>query len=191
MDSKVHISYKWEDPGQGIVRNWLYPAINESGLLGVLDVHGCCYMHSIMDFERQFGVADIVVIVVSNAYLNSKNCLFEATSIIRNQNYRNRIILINLDNIKIESTQYEYMVSEYANLTKQFELAKNSLPKPTGSYYDEEYEQCTTILNGIADFMKMLRDYNSLNFTTLSENNFKKVIDKIKELKQRNCMEDL
>ena len=53
---------------------------------------------------------------------------------------------------------------------------------PANKYYDSNIEQYKTILNGIADFADLLRDSNSLNFTDLSKEDFKILIDKIQEL---------
>lgn len=186
MDNKVHISYRWTEPGQGIVRNWLFPTLNNSNLLGVLDVHDCCYMESIMDFERAFGSADLVIIVVSREYIDSPQCLFEATSIVANQNYRNRILLINLEGIQLTDGKYCQIVTMYSKLLLQAEYNKKKIPPPSNSYFDNEIEQYTTILNGIAAFALMLRDCNGLNFTSLSENNFQIVVDKIWEMKKRS-----
>jgi len=182
MDNKVHISYKWTEPGKGIVRNWLFSCLAESQLLGVLDIHDCCYMDSIMKFEQEIGQADLVIVVISEEYMMSQACLYEATSVVTNANYRHRVVLVNLDETRLSAMDYYQLVNEYQVKLVKAENDKKALPYPANKYYDSDIEQYKTILDGIADFAELLRDSNSLNFTDLSRDNFKILIEKIQKL---------
>lgn len=182
MNNKVHISYKWTEPGKGIVRNWLFSSLKNSNLLGVLDIHNCCFMDSIMRFEQEIGQAELVIIVICQEYIKSQACLYEATSIVTNPNYRKRVVLINLDETRLSDKDYSQIVNNYQVKLAKAESDKNAMLPPANKYYDSSIEQYKTILNGIADFADLLRDSNSLNFTDLSKEDFKILIDKIQEL---------
>lgn len=190
MDRKVHISYKWIEPGTGIVRNWLFPALTRNDFFGVLDVKDCCYMKSIRQFEQEIGQADLVIIVVNKDYMDSDDCLYEATSIINNGNYINRVALINMDGTYLSTTAYVEKMQYYqACLTQEMEKKKVVIQYAT-TPLDVKIEKYETILNGLGQFWNMVSDNNTLNFTALSKDDFAIVIAKIKELYEKSMIDE-
>lgn len=91
--NKVHFSYKHLDryrPSlESILRGLSNAHIDVSIDLTELEV-----MDSIKKYEDEIGASDIVVVIISPEYLQSIQCMYEMTEILKNGNINNRIIPI-------------------------------------------------------------------------------------------------
>ena len=81
---KIYISYSWKQPAKSIVKNWLCPCLKQSNIDYYIDEKDCRYGHDIEAFEREIGQADNVLVVLSNSYFYSLNCMYELALIIKN-----------------------------------------------------------------------------------------------------------
>ena len=109
---KIYISYSWKQPAMSIVKNWLCPCLKQSNIDYSIDVKDCGYGHDIEAFEREIGQADNVLVVLSNSYFYSLNCMYELALIIKNGIVSNRVRLVNLEDF---SRTYDMYRKVYDN----------------------------------------------------------------------------
>lgn len=116
---------------------------------------------SIREFMKSIRKQDYAVLIVSEAYLKSKNCMFEAVEVMKEQEYAHRIIPVVVDfNIYDISTRLNYIKywkQEYENLEKDLE----KLPSADTVDLADEARQYKSIASSIGEFLGMISDKNN------------------------------
>jgi hypothetical protein len=177
---KIYISYSWKQPAKSIVTNWLCPCLKQSNIDYYIDEKDCRYGHDIEAFEREIGQADNVLVVLSNSYFYSLNCMYELALIIKNGIVSNRVRLVNLEDFSRTSDMYRKVYDNwcYNALQLQQNLSNDE-------YRDRpllnELEKVNTILTHFDKAWEYIQKINTLSFEQLSANQFQKLIAHIKD----------
>ena len=90
---EVFVSYAWTDASKAIV-DQLQQAFADSGTRLHRDRDELNYKDSIREFMQRLGQGKCVVVVISEKYLKSDNCMFELTQIAKAENLCDRIFPI-------------------------------------------------------------------------------------------------
>ncbi|MGB3077831.1 MAG: hypothetical protein WBB31_02040, partial [Saprospiraceae bacterium] len=119
---------------------------------------------------------------LSNKYLKSEYCMFELIQIYRNENLRDRIFPIVLDEVKISSSAdrlefVKFWEGQLENLQKKVKEL-NSLSYIEG--ITDDLNLYAEIRNNIARLTGILRDINTLNVTIHVESDYRDLIQSIK-----------
>src|SRR5262245_50154986 len=102
-EQAVFISYAWgedTDEREAIVKQ-LDQSLQNRGLKIICDKRDLEYKGSIREFMKGIGEGDCVIVVISDKYLRSKNCMFELVEIAENKQFADRIFPIILGDAKI------------------------------------------------------------------------------------------
>ena len=176
---RIYISYSWKQPAMSIVKHWLCPCLKQSNIDYSIDVKDCGYGHDIEAFEREIGQADNVLVVLSNSYFYSLNCMYELALIIKNGIVSNRVRLVNLEDFSRTYDMYRKVYDNwcYNALQLQQNLSKDE-------YRDRpllnELEKVNTILTHFDKAWEYIQKINTLSFEQLSANQFQKLITHIR-----------
>ncbi|MDB9505987.1 HEAT repeat domain-containing protein [Microcystis aeruginosa CS-338/01] len=179
MNQQVYISYNWQEDSNEMA-NQLVQAFAAKGIEIIRDKTHTSYKDSIKNFMRQIGQGKCVVVVISDRYLKSENCMFELVEIARNGDFYQRIFPIILPDARIhkdfERIDYlKYWEDEKAKLQakyKQIDLAKTNSILETVNLYDE-------IRGNIDNLTNILKDMNNLNIDLHSQSEFAAMIQKV------------
>jgi len=106
LDKKIYISYAWNDK---LKEEKMFNQILETILNGfknrgydvMIDREQIKFKDSLSGFMQNLGKGHFIVMLISDKYLKSKNCLFEVIEILKNGNLHNRIFPIILNDAKI------------------------------------------------------------------------------------------
>jgi len=90
---EVFVSYAWNAESSAIVDR-LQGALGQHGIQLRRDREEVRYKDSIRDFMRRIGQGKAVVVVISEKYLQSENCMFEMVEVAKAQGLRERIFPI-------------------------------------------------------------------------------------------------
>ena len=85
---QIYISYRQKQPAKSIVRNWLCPSLKQADIDYCIDEEDCGYGHNIEQFEREIGDADSVLVMLSEQYFYSINCMYELALVVKNRRHR-------------------------------------------------------------------------------------------------------
>ncbi|MBD2622486.1 HEAT repeat domain-containing protein [Microcystis flos-aquae FACHB-1344] len=176
MNQQVYISYNWQEDSNEMA-NQLVQAFAAKGIEIIRDKTHTSYKDSIKNFMRQIGQGKCVVVVISDRYLKSENCMFELVEIARNGDFYKRIFPIILPDARIykdfERIDYlKYWEDEKAKLQakyKQIDLAKTNSILETVNLYDE-------IRGNIDNLTNILKDMNTLNIDLHRQSEFAAMI---------------
>ena len=160
----IFISYAWEPQSEQVVDK-IQSESEKRGVSIVRDKKDLHYKGSITNFMEQLGRGKYVILVISNKYLRSENCMFELLQVFKNQDFYDRIFPVVLDEVKIAKAAdrldfIEYWEDEVEHLDNRIRELKN-LANIQG--VTEDLNLYTEIRNNISSLTHILKDINSLN----------------------------
>lgn len=116
---------------------------------------------SIKEYMQSICYADYVILLISDEYLKSVNCMYEVLEVMRNKNYRNKIfpVVIDLEIYKpISRAGYvKYWENEFYNLKAVLdEINVQNIGK-----LNKDLKLCQEISSNIAEFLEVISDMNN------------------------------
>ncbi|KCV74456.1 hypothetical protein Y011_16480 [Vibrio parahaemolyticus VP49] len=97
-NKKVFISYSWSDMK---VANEIEGHLSQFQLELVRDVRDIEYKNSISDFMETIRGSDFAILLISDSYLRSKNCMKEVLHLLKDRNYEEKILPVLVSGTKI------------------------------------------------------------------------------------------
>jgi len=159
---EVFVSYAWNDESKAIVDR-LQQALGEQNIRLRRDREEVRYRDSIRDFMRRIGQGKCVVVVISEKYLKSENCMFELVEVAKAQGLRERIFPIVLSDANIYKPVGRVRYVHYwEEQIQELEEALKTVRGDNLTKLQEElnlYAEIRRLFDGIAD---TLRDMNAL-----------------------------
>lgn|GEM_PF-1478575 len=162
-EQAVFISYAWKGESEEIV-NQIDQALQARGIKIIRDKRDLRYKGSIREFMQRIGHGNCVIVVISDKYLRSKNCMYELVEIAENKQFADRIFPVVLSDAKIYNPldrlgYVEYWDAEKAKLNKRIK----KLPEVSnldGIY--EELNNYSRFRERISRLTTTLKDMNAL-----------------------------
>jgi len=175
----VFISYAWGDEREEIVHQ-IDQALQQRGLKIVRDKRDLGYKGSINTFMERIGRGDCVIVVISDKYLRSPNCMFELVEIADNQQFYDRVFPIVLADADIYDPvkriayikYWENKRAELAGEIKQLDPANLQGIRDDMDLYDR-------IRDKISGLASILKDMNTLTPQMHRESDFSELYDAI------------
>jgi hypothetical protein len=157
-DFKVYISYAWRGLSEEIADK-IDQSLQRCGITICRDKRDIPFLGSIKKFMEEIGKGDRIIVIVSDKYLRSPNCMFELVKIFENTQFRDRVISITLNDAKIfnpiERLEYIKYWEEKAN-TLSNELKTVYQANLAGIHQDMDNYQ--SIRNHISELTSILKD---------------------------------
>jgi internalin A len=180
-ENEVFISYAWGGEREEVV-NQIDQALQKRGVKIVRDKRDLGYKGSITGFMERIGLGNCVVVVVSDKYLKSPNCMFELVEIADSKQFHGRIFPIVLadaniyDPIKrIEYVRYwEVKRAELAEAMKTLDPANLQGIREDMDLYDR-------IRDKVSGLASILKDMNTLTPEMHSNSDFEELYNAIEE----------
>jgi hypothetical protein len=161
-EHSVFISYAWEGDSEEIV-NKIDQSLKAKGLTIVRDKRDLGFKGSIKDFMERIGRGNCIIVVISDKYLRSPNCMFELAEIAENKEFHDRIFPIVLQDADI------YDPVKRINYVKCWEDKKSELAKAMQSVdpanlqgIREDIDLYDRIRDEISGLTNILKDMNTL-----------------------------
>lgn len=184
----VYISYNWEDNSDHTVNHlctvFVLRRINYSR-----DKQNCHYLDNIKTFMNSIRKGEIIVVVLSRAYMLSKNCMYELSGILERKDGMDRILPVVVDDSIRDRRFYIDMVKYWKDQKDKIDDDVNTMmgidPNMVAPLVKEQEE-----IKAIYGFLLKIKDYidwiNADSLNNLSSSNFQSLIDKILEKQDSN-----
>ncbi len=180
--AKVFISYAWGGESEQIV-DIIYPFLNKKGYNIIRDKINLGYKGNIKTFMQEIGKGDAIVVVISDKYLRSPNCMYEIVQIQQNGELFERIFPIVLADADI------YRASKRVQYIKHWETEVKELNESMKGLDDmsvineiqEELSEYRQILNSISKITTLLKNMNTLTPQMHQEAGFEPLMKAIDE----------
>ncbi len=177
---EVFISYTWRDQQSKPLVEKIEQAFQAKGIKIIRDINAIGYKERFKEFMQRLSRGICVILVISDQYLKSENCMYELVEIAKDKDFYKRIFPIILADAKIfksiERVKYiKYWEEEIEELNKAMkEVMVDNLQG-----IREDIDQYREIRNMIAKLTDLLRDMNTLTPDIHSESEFESLLNAI------------
>lgn len=179
MNRQVYISYNWQEDSNEMADR-LVAAFEAKGITIIRDKTHTTYKDSIKNFMRQLGQGKCVVVVISDKYLKSENCMFELVEIAKHGEFRNRIFPVVLKDARFyKATERLNYVRYWEERIKELETAMKSGGLANLQGITDDLNLYQEIRNSIASLTDILRDMNTLTPDLHLESGFQEIIQAV------------
>lgn len=173
---KVHISYK-HDNAYAYVMEIVKNSLKHNNIQYTIDEDGIKYRDSIVEYEKEIGAADRVIMVVIPKYLESIDCMFEMAEMFKNGNIRERIFpLVDLGGEIPRNAEGLEKIKKFWDQKKTDTLERIGSDKGNSIYYADELKKIIGILVALDEFWDYIVHYNTGDFKSLVANDAKLLI---------------
>jgi len=181
FEQAVFISYAWGDEREEIV-NQLDQALAQRGLTIIRDKRDLGYKGSINAFMERIGQGNCVIVVISDKYLRSSNCMFELVEIADGKQFHDRIfpIVLNDANIYDPVKRLEY-VKHWEDKLAELDKAMREVGQANLQGVREEIDHYSRIRDKVSGLTSILKDMNTLTPEMHRESDFSQIYEGIME----------
>ena len=176
---EVFVSYAWEPESERIVEE-LSQSLQSRGIKLIREKDELRYKDPVREFMQRIGAGKCIVVVLSEQYLRSHNCMFELTEIAANGNFADRVFPIILEDAAL------FDVGARVDYIKYWEDRKGNLDlkmKSVGQEHlegiREEIDLYAGIRQTMARLMHILGNMNTLTAANLRRSRFEDLYAKL------------
>lgn len=186
---EIYISYAWTNESE-VVLTELRSVLEENNITYYVDKKDVDYRGNIREFEERLGKGNYIILIVSDKFLKSKDCMFEIQQILQNGgDIVNRIYPIVLPDAKI------YEPEERIDYIKHWEDKKDSLNAKLKTIGAEdlsglrfEIDNYSKFRNIIDQIITILKEMNNLSPDIHRDSKFIQLINSLKEQSQNTTV---
>jgi len=177
VSKEIFISYSWTTESKEIA-DQLEATFQAKGIQIMRDISQMKYKDRIQEFMQNIGRGKCVIVIISQAYLQSQNCMFELLEIAKNGDFRDRIFPIVLPSAKIYDSEdrIEYVQYWEQKITKLDEAMK-TVSSANLQGFREDIDLYSEIRDSFSQLTNILKDMNTLTTATHSESGFAEFVE--------------
>jgi len=176
---EIFISYKWGGESERIV-NELIKCLKEKGLTVIQDKNELGFKGKIKEFMQRIGRGRYVVVVISDEYLKSDNCMFELLEIAQNGDFYDRIFPIVLADADIyKPVKRLAYVKHWENEIQALNDAMKEVSAANLQGFRDDIDLYTNIRGQIAGLTDVLKNMNTFTPETHKASGFEELYQTI------------
>jgi formylglycine-generating enzyme required for sulfatase activity len=180
-EQSVFISYAWGGESEDIV-NQIDQALQQRGLKIIRDKRDLGYKGSISAFMERIGQGNCAIVVISDKYLRSSNCMFELVEIAEGKQFHDRVFPIVLSDALIYDPvnrlkyvkHWESKRAELAGAMKEVDPANLQGIREDIDLYDR-------IRDKVSGLTSILKDMNTLTSEIHRDSDFSEIYTGIEQ----------
>lgn len=155
---RIFLSYSWNDKP---LADSIDKKFSKSGITLIRDQRDVKYRKSIKEFMKTIRLADFVVLIISDSYLKSMNCMYEIAELTKDYNYRDRILPVIKNDVHIFTSegQVEY-IQYWQDEYKKKEKSAKKLEELNRMEIVKDLIRIERIMRDLPVFMKNISDMN-------------------------------
>jgi len=161
-EQSVFISYAWGGEREEVV-NQIDQALQKRGIKVVRDKRNLGYKGSINEFMERIGRGNCVIVVISDKYLRSPNCMFELVEIAEGKQFHDRIfpVVLNDANIYDPIKRIDY-VKHWESKRAELAQAMREVDPANLQGIRDDMDLYDRIRDEISGLTSTLKDMNTL-----------------------------
>ena len=163
MKVNIFLSYCWNDSGEA---DRIYDYFNRNQNIELhKDKIDIKKWGSIKEYMQSISDMDYTILLISDSYLKSANCMYEVLEVMRNRNYRDKIFpAVIYSGIYSPVTRAKY-VKHWQDEFKELEGTLKEINVQNLGKLNEDLKRIQDISSNIAEFLDVVSDMNNPNIT--------------------------
>jgi len=166
MEKVIFLSYCWKDKDEANRVDDLL--LSFENIRVIRDVRDLGYLDDIEEFMKQIRAVDLAILMISDGYMESINCMFEVSQIIKEKDYKYKVTPVIVKKPRIYGSDNrlfyaEYWNQKYIDYDKRIRNLKNIEDYPNLLI---ELKKIREICSATDEFLHFL---NSKKFNSLEE----------------------
>ena len=192
-EKTLFLSYCQKDSDvANLIEDGLVPHINGKARIS-RDIRDVEYHESFKKFMQTIETHDFVIMIISDHYLKSRNCMFEVLEVIKDSQFQKKLVFIVLSDSDIQYYQDQTMSSIGANVyslegqttyslywtkvEKELQEQIETLGDPTCAIHQiKEKRIVQKILLDLPEFMEFIKDAKGLSLSEHIDSGFKDIL---------------
>jgi hypothetical protein len=172
---KIFLSYSWKDKANA---EQIDNDFKKVGITFTRDVRDAKYKTNLKEYMRGVRDHDYMLMLISDSFLRSENCMFEVMEIFKEKDFKKRILQVVLESAKVynASDRLDYIQYWEKELKSLNNKARDSDLKNLGSTANH-VRHLDIICNHIGEFLKFISDELIIPFEELKKTNYKSILD--------------
>ena len=186
----VYISYNWEDKSN-VTADYLYDTLQRHFAVR-RDKVDCNYRENIKEFMEAIREGQYIVLILSQEYLKSENCMFELVGVMKHPDYKNRLFPIvcdSKDSTVRDDDFYVELLKEWKQKLDEkkalVEKAKEANEKGAAPL-EEKLKELVDVNEFLAEIKRYVDYANAPSFVAASNERFSRIIEAIKKQMELN-----
>ena len=98
MRKTLFLSYSWNDTQ---IADKLDLIFQPTGIEVKRDIRYVTYKNSIKDFMTKIRDADFALLIISDNFIKSSNCMYEVLELVKEKDYKDKILPVVMDGTRI------------------------------------------------------------------------------------------
>jgi hypothetical protein len=174
---KIFISYNWNHK---VAANKLYDFLKTNGYSPSIDDHNLAYKDSISTFMESIRVSDFAVLIISDEYLKSENCMIEVLHVLKDRNCHDKILPIRHGDVKIFKPfdRLKY-IDFWKSQVEEREKMLNGIDPTTAIEEIKKLKNAKRIHQDIGDFLSDIADMITNTIEEQEVTSYKNIINYI------------
>ena len=185
---KVHISYKHDknyDKALEAIKNGL----KKNNIEYSIDVQDIKYRDNIVEYEKEIGSADRVIMFIIASYLKSIDCMFEMAEIFKKPDVMERVFpIVDMTPISRNRKGLEE-IKDYWQEQKVKASAQMQTEVGTSDYIIDEISKINAIIKALDEFWDYIVHVNTGIFEKLLENDAALLMEEIQKTTPNRTVE--
>ena len=191
-EHKVFVSYAWGGEREEVV-NQIDKSLQERGIKMIRDKRDLGYKGSISQFMERIGQGNCVIVVISDKYLRSPNCMFELVEIAEGKQFHDRIFPIVLGDADIyDPVRRLGYVKHWEAKRAELAAAMKDVDPANLQGIREDMDLYDRIRDKVSGLTSILKDMNTLTPDMHRDSDFSEIYDGIeKRMKEGPAPSDI
>lgn len=175
---KIFLSYSWANSNIADALDILFKT---KKIKLERDVREVDYKQSIKEFMKRIRKSDYCLMIISEQYLKSINCMFEVTEFIRDENYNKRILpLVHKDTGIFDILGRNKYIKYWQEKYKEVDRSLSNLDELNKVETIKELRKIENIQRNIDEFLTSISEMKNITFDNeINRSDFDKVYSKI------------
>jgi hypothetical protein len=176
---EVFISYSWSDESAAMADR-LDKAFQAKGVLIVRDKRDLGFKGRIKHFMERIGRGRCVILIISDQYLRSENCLFELLQVAKAGEFFERVFPIVLGNARIyKPVDRIAYVQHWEKQLEELDSAMKTVSSVNLQGFREEIDLYAEIRASLPRLSDILKDMNTLTPQIHRDSDFEQLFDSV------------
>jgi TIR domain len=167
----IFLSYSWMDKE---IADTIDRDFQKLNMTLIRDERNAPYRTSIEEFMQQIGKSDLAIMLISDGFLKSKNCMYEVLELLNTRELEKRILPVILENTSFLNTQSRTIYYDYWD--DEIKKTKENLDKYTTQDFFNEFKHQKNIRNMLDIFFVKVSDLKTEKFQELRKSNYKSIL---------------